>query len=60
MFLGDGLEVRRGGIGPRQQIIDAGVEMASGDAVEHVSRANLGRRAKGTRLRGDAVSPQRP
>lgn len=29
---GHGLEVWRGGIGPRQQIIDAGVEMARDDA----------------------------
>jgi hypothetical protein len=41
MFSGHGLEVRRGGIGPRQQIIDLGVEMAGGDAAEHVREISL-------------------
>jgi hypothetical protein len=41
MFSGHGLEVWRGGISPRQQIIDAGVEMAGGDAVQHVSEIGL-------------------
>ncbi len=33
---GHGLEVWRGGIGPRQQIIDLGVEMAGDDAAQDV------------------------
>jgi hypothetical protein len=41
MFSGHGLEVRRGGIGPRQQIIDLGVEVAGGDAAEHVREISL-------------------
>ncbi len=41
MFSGHGLEVRRGGVGPLQQIIEAGVEMAGGDAVQHIREIRL-------------------
>jgi hypothetical protein len=41
VFSGHGLEVWRGGVGPRQQIIDAGVEMAGDDAVQHISEIGL-------------------
>jgi putative transposase len=41
VFSGHGLEVWRGGIGPRQQIIDLGVEMAGGDAAQHVREIGL-------------------
>jgi hypothetical protein len=41
VFSGHSLEVWRGGIGPRQQIIDAGVEMAGDDAAQHVREISL-------------------
>ena len=41
MFSGHGLEVWRGGIGPWQQIIDAGVEMAGDDSAQDVGEISL-------------------
>jgi hypothetical protein len=41
VFSGHSLEVWRGGIGPRQQIIEAGVEVAGNDAAQHVGKISL-------------------
>jgi hypothetical protein len=41
LFSGRGLEVQRGGIGPRQQVIDLGVKMAGDAAGQHVCEIGL-------------------